>query len=420
MSDQKDESDEDGVEVNRVSRKSSEGEEERRDEDAELGCWRPPGEGSSSRSQLRFQCGPYGVGSLWLKASVVAEGPRLGRRRTRDVKQTWLIQETLLPVEPDTKASFCSLNAILARPARRSQRSRRASARGAPPPFEVPRSPLDQSQRAGSVSTPHPSTMSAVQRTMGPLGRLLASTSANAVRPVALRSSAVAARAFSSSSLRSTAPAPTGKETPFTEPAGRNPAEDFKTITPALQEFGAFLMATLPKFVQQTSVYKDELTLYVPPTGVVPVMRFLRDHSNTQYKQVMDLCGVDIPTRSKRFEVVYHLLSVKHNSRIRVKTFADEVSPVPSITPMFAGADWYVSDPLGREKRGRRADLVLQVRARSLGHVWHLLHWPPRSPPYPHRLRVRGPPSPQGLPPHRASFSRLGWIGRRLGRRNGS
>lgn len=99
-------------------------------------------------------------------------------------------------------------------------------------------------------------------------------------------------------------------------------------------------MATLPKFIQQTSVYKDELTLYVDPTAVVPVMTFLRDHSNTQYKQVIDVCGVDFPTRSKRFEVVYHLLSVKHNSRIRVKTYADEVSPVPSVTPLFPGADW--------------------------------------------------------------------------------
>lgn len=99
-------------------------------------------------------------------------------------------------------------------------------------------------------------------------------------------------------------------------------------------------MASLPKFIQQTSVYKDELTLYVAPSAVVPVMHFLRDHTNTQYKSVVDICGVDFPQRSKRFEVVYHLLSVKHNSRIRVKTYADEVSPVPSVTPLFRGADW--------------------------------------------------------------------------------
>lgn len=158
------------------------------------------------------------------------------------------------------------------------------------------------------------------------------------------RSGSSSARAPPARAHRSLRPsalaAPTGQTTPFIEPAGRNPAEDFTPFNAALQEFGGYLMATLPKFIQQTSVYKDELTLYVDPTAVVPVMTFLRDHSNTQYKQVIDVCGVDFPTRSKRFEVVYHLLSVKHNSRIRVKTYADEVSPVPSVTPLFPGADW--------------------------------------------------------------------------------
>jgi len=50
---------------------------------------------------------------------------------------------------------------------------------------------------------------------------------------------------------------------------------------------------------------------------------------------------VDYPTRNKRFEVVYHLLSIKYKSRIRVKTYADETSPVPSATGVFNGANWY-------------------------------------------------------------------------------
>ncbi|KAK4049759.1 putative NADH-ubiquinone oxidoreductase 30.4 kDa subunit, mitochondrial [Microbotryomycetes sp. JL221] len=142
-------------------------------------------------------------------------------------------------------------------------------------------------------------------------------------------------------SVATGAAAPSGKQSPFTEPAGRNPADDYKPFTAALQEYGAWIMASLPKFIQQTSVYKDELTLYVAPSAILPVMQFLRDHTNTQYKQVVDVCGADYPTRSKRFEVVYHLLSVRHNSRIRVKTYADEVSPVPSIVGLFRGADWY-------------------------------------------------------------------------------
>jgi len=53
------------------------------------------------------------------------------------------------------------------------------------------------------------------------------------------------------------------------------------------------------------------------------------------------VCGVDYPTRPNRFEVVYHLLSHRYNSRIRVKTYCDEVTPVPSITPLFPAANWF-------------------------------------------------------------------------------
>ncbi len=55
----------------------------------------------------------------------------------------------------------------------------------------------------------------------------------------------------------------------------------------------------------------------------------------------MDISGVDFPEREKRFEVVYHLLSVRHSGRIRVKTYAGEADPVPSAVELFSGADWY-------------------------------------------------------------------------------
>lgn len=65
------------------------------------------------------------------------------------------------------------------------------------------------------------------------------------------------------------------------------------------------------------------------------------DNTSAEYTAVMDITAVDFPTRDQRFEVVYNLLSVRHNSRIRVKTYADEASPVPSITGLFDGANWY-------------------------------------------------------------------------------
>lgn len=90
-------------------------------------------------------------------------------------------------------------------------------------------------------------------------------------------------------------------------------------LTPVADSLCLFAPAGLPKFIQQYSVVKDELTLYIAPQSVVPVLTFLRDHTQTQFKACMDISGADYPTRSQRFEVVYHLLSVRFNARIRVK-----------------------------------------------------------------------------------------------------
>ncbi|KAJ1675056.1 putative NADH-ubiquinone oxidoreductase 30.4 kDa subunit, mitochondrial, partial [Spiromyces aspiralis] len=105
--------------------------------------------------------------------------------------------------------------------------------------------------------------------------------------------------------------------------ADPNQRNDDKT----LYEFGKYLASVLPKFIQQYSVWKDELTLYVAPSALVPVLKFLRDHTNCQYKQLSDTTAVDYPTRANRFEVVHNLISYRYNSRIRVKTYADETLP---------------------------------------------------------------------------------------------
>ncbi|TPX33493.1 hypothetical protein SmJEL517_g03640 [Synchytrium microbalum] len=118
-------------------------------------------------------------------------------------------------------------------------------------------------------------------------------------------------------------------------------AADTTSGTAKLQEYGKFIMSCLPKYIQQISIYKDELTLFVAPSALIPTMTFLRDHAATQFKQCQDVCGVDYPTRSNRFEVVYHLLSLRYNTRIRVKTYASEVSPVPSVVDLFPGANWF-------------------------------------------------------------------------------
>ena len=95
--------------------------------------------------------------------------------------------------------------------------------------------------------------------------------------------------------------------------------------------FAKRLVASVPGWVHQCSWNRDELSLTVAPENVLRLLTYLRDHTNTQYKLVMDICGVDYPSRDKRFEVVYNLLSLKNNSRIRVKTLVDEKTAVPSV-----------------------------------------------------------------------------------------
>jgi NADH dehydrogenase (ubiquinone) Fe-S protein 3 len=120
-----------------------------------------------------------------------------------------------------------------------------------------------------------------------------------------------------------------------------NPADKYAAQSEALHKYGQYLMACLPKYIQQISVWKDELSIHIPPSGVIPVISFLKYHSAAEYTQVSDITAVDYPSKDQRFEVVYNLLSVRHNSRIRVKTYADEATPVPSITPLYDGANWY-------------------------------------------------------------------------------
>ncbi|KAI0907719.1 NADH-ubiquinone oxidoreductase 30.4 kDa subunit-like protein [Ustulina deusta] len=120
-----------------------------------------------------------------------------------------------------------------------------------------------------------------------------------------------------------------------------NPADKYATKADALHRYGSWLMGCMPKYIQQFSVWKDELVIYIPPAGVIPVFSFLKYNTAAEFTQVSTITAVDFPTKDQRFEVVYNLLSVRHNARIRVKTYADEASPVPSITSLYDGANWY-------------------------------------------------------------------------------
>ena len=113
--------------------------------------------------------------------------------------------------------------------------------------------------------------------------------------------------------------------------------------TPAagLQELGSIVAAALPSAGVVPTLAADELTLLVEAAGLVEVVTFLRDDPRCRFVNFIDLCGVDYPERPLRFDVVVHLLSPKHNIRVRVKAMTDETTPVPSLIDVFPSANWF-------------------------------------------------------------------------------
>lgn len=109
----------------------------------------------------------------------------------------------------------------------------------------------------------------------------------------------------------------------------------------SLGELGEYIAGQLGDVVDTTEVKGGELTLRVARPAIVRALTFLRDDTNCLFKQLLDVCGVDYPEREERFDVVYHLLSLKHNQRIRVKVVTDEDTPVPSVVDVFSTANWF-------------------------------------------------------------------------------
>lgn len=87
-------------------------------------------------------------------------------------------------------------------------------------------------------------------------------------------------------------------------------------------------------------VINGEFVLKVPSKKINNILRFLKDHTQSQYKVLIDICGVDYPEKKKRFEIVYNLLSITYNTRITITTSIDELTPVDSATDIFNSADW--------------------------------------------------------------------------------
>ncbi len=108
-----------------------------------------------------------------------------------------------------------------------------------------------------------------------------------------------------------------------------------------LEKLGQTIEAALAGSVTGFEIAYGELTVHAKAADIVKVATYLRDATVCQFSSIIDVTAVDWPQREQRFDVVYHLLSPRLNTRIRVKVRTDEVTPVPSIIEVYRGADWF-------------------------------------------------------------------------------
>lgn len=113
------------------------------------------------------------------------------------------------------------------------------------------------------------------------------------------------------------------------------------TMEEKLKELGAALADAQKQAVTAWNVALGELTLDVERDQIANVLRYLRDDPRCLFTCLIDICGVDYPGRDKRFDVVYHLLSLQLNHRIRLKVRTDEFTPVPTALGVFPAANWF-------------------------------------------------------------------------------
>ncbi|KAJ8984683.1 hypothetical protein NQ317_015775 [Molorchus minor] len=125
------------------------------------------------------------------------------------------------------------------------------------------------------------------------------------------------------------------------EVCGGEVTEDPPSPRDQLKSFGRYVADCIPKYVQKVQMTGGgELEILIQPEGILCVMQFLKDHHNCQFESMINITGMDVPTRPYRFEVIYNLLSYRYNSRITVRSYTDELTPIESVTCIYKSANW--------------------------------------------------------------------------------
>ena len=106
-------------------------------------------------------------------------------------------------------------------------------------------------------------------------------------------------------------------------------------------DLGALIASKQEESVLSANVLSGELVIHAVPSKIVSLMEFLRSNPNLQCSTLIDLTAVDYPTRDKRFDVVYHLLSMYQNLRVRIKVSINDDELIPSIFQTHKAAEWF-------------------------------------------------------------------------------
>lgn len=112
-------------------------------------------------------------------------------------------------------------------------------------------------------------------------------------------------------------------------------------MSAALEELGATIELKRPECVVGWAVANGELTVEVALSNIVDFVEYLKTDPNCKFSTLVDITAVDYPGRAKRFDVIYHFLSMYQNHRIRLRVQAREEDLVPSITSVHPSADWF-------------------------------------------------------------------------------
>lgn len=105
-----------------------------------------------------------------------------------------------------------------------------------------------------------------------------------------------------------------------------------------LVQFSNYLLQILP--ILTCTFYKNEICIHISENKLIPILFFLKNHTNSQFKVLSEICAVDYILNQKRFEIIYNLLSIRYNSRLKLKIRIDELQSIPSVSKIYPSANW--------------------------------------------------------------------------------